>query len=175
MNAPAREVYGWVNESYLHKSKGACMDPRKPVEKVKQVANRVADAEVTKKATGFAKEFRDFAFKGNMIDLAIGVIIGAAFGKLIDSLVKTIFMPFIDLFIPGDQGYRAWSFTVNGKEFRYGEFLGELVNFLIVAFAIFLFIKKFLGWMAETKQDPPKQEQLLTEIRDLLKERSEPR
>jgi large conductance mechanosensitive channel len=129
------------------------------------------------KPLALLEEFKKFALKGNVIDLAIGVIIGAAFGKIIDSLVKHILMPFISVLMPGEQGYLAWKFVVNGKDIPYGLFLGEIVNFLIVAAALFLFIVKFLGWVmrsreAEVPAPPPKptrDQELLTEIRDLLR------
>src|SRR6185369_2128740 len=91
-------------------------------------------------------EFKAFALKGNVIDLAVGVIIGAAFGKIVDSLVKHVIMPFISVILPGEQGYIGWKWVINGKEIPYGLFLGEVVNFLLVAVAVFFFIVKFLGW-----------------------------
>jgi large conductance mechanosensitive channel len=128
------------------------------------------------KATSLANEFRQFALKGNVVDLAVGVIIGAAFAKIVDSLVKHILMPVISLIIPSEQSYLAWKLVVDGKEIPYGLFLGEVVNFLVVALALFLFVVKFLGWVARRRalETPPpapaptKGEQLLTEIRDLL-------
>ncbi|MFL6623000.1 MAG: large conductance mechanosensitive channel protein MscL [Sulfurifustis sp.] len=131
----------------------------------------------TKVATLF-EEFRNFALKGNVIDLAVGVIIGAAFGKIVDSLVKHIIMPLISVVIPSQQSYLGWKLVVQGKEVPYGLFLGELVNFLIVALAIYIFIVKFLGYLMKTRKaeaaappPPPSREvQLLTEIRDLLKQ-----
>jgi large conductance mechanosensitive channel len=130
----------------------------------------------TKKAFSLLEEFKAFAFKGNVIDLAVGVIIGAAFGKIIDSLVKHIIMPLIGLVLPGEQGYLGWVWDINGQKVPYGLFLGEVVNFLIVALVLFLFIKKFLGWMMKLRREeiaavPPltKDQELLTEIRDLLK------
>jgi large conductance mechanosensitive channel len=120
-------------------------------------------------------EFRAFALKGNVVDLAIGVIIGAAFGKIVDSLVKHLIMPFISAVLPVPQDYLAWKFVLNGKEIPYGLFIGEIVNFVLVAFAVFVFIVKFVGWAtrAQAAAAPPisKQEVLLTEIRDLLKAR----
>jgi large conductance mechanosensitive channel len=124
-------------------------------------------------------EFKRFAFKGNVIDLAVGVIIGAAFGKIIDSLVKHIIMPTVSLVIPGEQAYTEWTLPVGDKEIPYGLFLGEVVNFLIVALVLFLFIKKFMGLLLrERKQEavapppPTKDQELLMEIRDLLKQRT---
>jgi large conductance mechanosensitive channel len=138
---------------------------------------KLASLEPTKKTFSLFQEFKDFAFKGNVIDLAVGVIIGAAFGKIIDSLVKQIIMPLISVLLPGQQGYLGWKWVIDGKEVPYGLFLGEVVNFLIVSLVLFLFIVKFLGWVLKVKQKeeaaPPsltKDQELLTEIRDLLKD-----
>ena len=126
----------------------------------------------------FLKEFREFAVKGNVVDLAVGVIIGAAFGKIVDSLVKHIIMPLVSVVVPGKQSYLEWKWVLDGKEVPYGLFLGEIVNFLILALVLFIFIVKFLGWvMREKKQEavapppPTKDQELLAEIRDLLKRR----
>jgi hypothetical protein len=70
--------------------------------------HKVASLEPTKKAFSLFEEFKDFAFKGNVIDLAVGVIIGAAFGKIIDSLVKHIVMPLVSILVPSNQGYLDW-------------------------------------------------------------------
>ena len=130
----------------------------------------------TKRAWSLFDEFKAFAFKGNVIDLAIGVIIGAAFGKIVDSLVKSIIMPLISVAMPAQQSYQDWAWTINGKSIPYGQFLAEVVNFLIVAAALFLFVVKFLGWLMKTKKEeaaapppPTKDQALLAEIRDLLK------
>src|SRR4029453_2350938 len=96
-----------------------------------------------KKAFSLVEEFKNFAFKGNVIDLAVGVIIGAAFGKIIDSFVKHLIMPLISVIIPGEQGYLGWKWVINGKEIPYGLFLGEVVNFLFVALAFFFFLVNF--------------------------------
>ena len=141
-----------------------------PTEKLKSI-------DPTKKVFSLFEEFKNFAFKGNVIDLAIGVIIGAAFGKIVDSLVKNLIMPLISTILPGEKGYVDWTWTLRGVEIPYGQFLGEVVNFVIVALALFLFIKKFLGWVTKTKQQEaaaPKltiDQQLLTEIRDLMAKR----
>jgi large conductance mechanosensitive channel len=144
------------------------MDPLKPVRSL----------DPAKKAFSLFDEFKLFAFKGNVVDLAVGVIIGAAFGKIVDSLVKQIIMPLISVVLPGNRGYLDWKWVINGREIPYGHFLGEVVNFLIVALALFLFIVKFLGWLMHTKKNdvtvaPPltKDQELLAEIRDLLKQR----
>lgn len=131
-----------------------------------------------KKVFSLFEEFKNFAFKGNVIDLAVGVIIGAAFGKIVDSLVKHLIMPLISVVMPGEQGYLDWKWVLNGKEIPYGLFLGEIVNFLIVALALYLFIVKFLGLLMKAKKQeaaapppPTKDQELLAEIRDLLKQK----
>ena len=137
----------------------------------------LAELDPAKKAYSLVGEFKTFALKGNVIDLAVGVIIGAAFGKIVESLVKNIIMPLINLLIPGEQSYLGWKFFVGNKEIPYGLFLGEVVNFLIIALALFFFTVKLLGWIIQAKKEEPpppalsKDQELLTEIRDLLKQR----
>lgn len=141
---------------------------------------KLSSLDPTKKAFSLLDEFKAFAFKGNVIDLAVGVIIGAAFGKIIDALVKNLIMPVIGLIMPGEQGYLGWKWVINKVEIPYGLFIGEVVNFLIVALALFIFIVKFLGWIMKAKETeaaapappppPTKDQELLTEIRDLLKQ-----
>jgi len=140
---------------------------------------KVAALDPTKRAFSLFEEFKSFAFKGNVIDLAVGVIIGAAFGKIIDSSVKHIFMPVISVIMPGEQSYLGWKWVVNNKEIPYGLFIGEVLNFLIVALALFIFIVKFLGWVMKARKQeaaapqapppPTRDQELLAEIRDLLK------
>jgi large conductance mechanosensitive channel len=132
-----------------------------------------------KRAFSLFDEFKQFALKGNVIDLAIGVIIGAAFAKIVDSLVKHIIMPLIGVVVPGEQGYLGWKWVINGKDVPYGLFLGEVVNFLLVALALYIFIVKFLGFVLRSKKEeavaapppPTRDQELLAEIRDLLKRR----
>ncbi|EJO34764.1 large conductance mechanosensitive channel protein MscL [Acinetobacter radioresistens] len=141
------------------------------------------------------QEFKEFAIKGNMIDLAIGVIIGGAFNKIIDSLVKDIFMPLISFILGGEVDYSNW-FLVLGdnpnnvsnlaaaKEaglnvFAYGNFLTILINFLLLAWVVFLMVKMINRLRRKHEEAPPKEEaaptpediQLLREIRDELKNR----
>jgi large conductance mechanosensitive channel len=129
-----------------------------------------------RKAMSLLEEFKNFALKGNVIDLAVGVIIGAAFGKIVDSLVKQIIMPLLGLLLPGDQGYLGWKLVIGAKEVPYGLFIGEVVNFVVVALALYIFIVKFLGFVMKSKEAAPaappapsKEEALLAEIRDLLR------
>jgi large conductance mechanosensitive channel len=129
-----------------------------------------------RKAMSLLEEFKNFALKGNVIDLAVGVIIGAAFGKIVDSLVKQIIMPLLGLLLPGDQGYLGWKLVIGAKEVPYGLFIGEVVNFVVVALALYIFIVKFLGFVMRSKEAAPaappapsKEEALLAEIRDLLR------
>ncbi len=133
------------------------------------------------------KEFKDFAMRGNVVDLAIGVIIGGAFGKIIASLVADVIMPVIGLLVGGvNFTDLKWTIkaaeTIDGVEkaavtLNYGNFIQVTFDFLIVAFVIFMFIKG-LNQMTKKKEAPAppppppaptKEELLLTEIRDLLK------
>ena len=135
------------------------------------------EIEPTKEAWSLLEQFKAFAFKGNVVDLAIGVIIGGAFGKIVDSLVKSIIMPLVGVILPGQQGYQDWVWVLNGQTIPYGRFLAEIVNFLIVAAALFIFVVKFLGWLMKAKKEEKaaptpaltKDQVLLQEIRDLLK------
>ena len=128
------------------------------------------------KVVSFVDEFKKFALKGNVIDLAVAVIIGAAFTKIVDSLVKDIIMPMISAVMPGEQGYLGWHFTINGVTVGFGRFLGEVVNFLLVALVLYVFFVKFIGWLRRARKDEEtvpalltKEQELLIEIRDLLK------
>lgn len=125
------------------------------------------------------KEFKEFAIKGNVVDLAVGIIIGAAFGKIVTSLVADVIMPPIGWMIGGvDFSDLAISLPamIEGKEavtIAYGKFLQTLIDFTIIAFAIFLLIKVINK--VKAKEPPavvtPPQELLLIEIRDLLREK----
>lgn len=129
------------------------------------------------KVFSLMEEFRAFALKGNVIDLAIAVIIGAAFSKIVDSLVKDIIMPLISAFFSAEGSYVNWVIVLNGVNIPIGRFLGEVVNFLIIALVMFVFFVKFLGWLMRLRKEeaaaapPPltKEQELLTEIRDLLR------
>ncbi|WZP01035.1 large conductance mechanosensitive channel protein MscL [Isosphaeraceae bacterium EP7] len=133
-----------------------------------------------KHAKSIFEGFKSFAFKGNVIDLAVGVIIGGAFGNIVKSLVDNIIMPTVGVLLPGKRGYEDWYLPVRDARIPFGKFLGDVVNFLIVAFALYLFIVKFVGWIMafqqreQAKEIPAltKDQQLLEEIRDLLKERA---
>ena len=127
---------------------------------------------------GMISEFKEFAVKGNMIDMAVGIIIGAAFGKVISSLVADVIMPPIGLMMGGvdftnlSHTLQAASEGVEAVTLNYGQFIQHIVDFLIVAFAIFVVVKIINS--AKKKEEakptpPPKQEVLLGEIRDLLK------
>ena len=137
--------------------------------------DKLSQIDPAKKAFSLADEFKKFAFKGTVIDMAVGIVIGAAFGKIIDSLVKNIIMPFISFLLPGNQAYLNWKISVGAKEIFYGLFIGDVLNFLIITGVIFIFIIKFLGWLTRSRQkeltSPPltTDQLLLTEIRDLLK------
>lgn len=128
-----------------------------------------------RKSKALLNEFKDFAFKGNVVDLAIGVIIGSAFHKLVDSLVTNLIMPLIGMLFTGKKGYLGWQFTVHGSTVHFGLFLGDVIHFLITSAALFLFVVKFLGWVIKVKKEEKaeapltRDQQLLTEIRDLMR------
>lgn len=119
----------------------------------------------------FLNEFKQFAMRGNVIDLAVAVVIGAAFGKIVSSLVDGIIMPLIGLML-GGINIADKSFTIGQAVVKWGLFLQTIIDFTLIAFSIFVVIK--LINMLQKKQEaaPPKltrEEILLTEIRDLLK------
>ena len=137
---------------------------------------------------GFIKEFKEFAMKGNVMDMAVGVIIGGAFGKIVTSLVNDVLMPIISLCTGGidftnlfvnlsdDTKYAtlAAAQEAGASVFAYGSFIQNIIDFLIIAFCIFLMIKAMNKMKKEEPAAPeapagPTQEELLTEIRDLLK------
>lgn len=124
----------------------------------------------------FLKEFKAFAVKGNVVDLAVAVIIGGAFGAIVTSFVNDLVMPLIGaIFSVPD--FSTLSFRVNGTAIMIGLFIQAVVNFLIVALSIFMMVralnrfKKKEEAAPQTPPAPSKEELLLTEIRDLLKER----
>jgi large conductance mechanosensitive channel len=118
------------------------------------------------------KEFREFAIKGNVVDLAVGVIIGAAFGKIVASAVGDIAMPILGTII-GGVDFSNLAIQVGNAKILYGKFIQTCLDFVIVAWAIFIAVKVINRLKREdpaaAKPTPPRQEQLLEEIRDLLK------
>jgi large conductance mechanosensitive channel len=136
---------------------------------------------------GFIKEFKEFAVKGNVMDMAVGVIIGGAFGKIVTSLVNDVLMPiigkltggisFTDLFVTlGDGEFKtlAAAQEAGAAVLAYGQFIQNIIDFIIIAFCIFLMIKGMNKLKKKEEPAPeapagPTQEELLAEIRDLLK------
>ena len=124
------------------------------------------------------KEFREFILRGNVVDLAVAVVLGAAFGAVVNSLVKDLLTPLIAM-IFGEPDFSALSFTINGSHFNYGAFINAVIAFLSVAAAIFFFVVKPLNVLAARRRAGedlppealPEDIVLLTEIRDLLAER----
>ncbi|EFS3570598.1 large conductance mechanosensitive channel protein MscL [Listeria monocytogenes] len=119
-------------------------------------------------------EFRDFALKGNVLDLAVAVVIGAAFGKIVSSLVDNIIMPLVGVLL-GGLDFTDLSFKVGKSVIQYGAFIQSIVDFIIIAFAIFIFVKVLTSFIKKKKQTVeetpvPPTEEYLKEIRDLLKE-----
>jgi large conductance mechanosensitive channel len=132
---------------------------------------------------GMAKEFKEFAMKGNMLDMAIGIVIGAAFGKIVSSVVADVLMPPLGLLL-GGVNFTALKVTLKEAvgdtaaiTLNYGAFLQTVLDFVIVAFAIFLMIRGINSMRKKQEEapaapaPPPNQEILLAEIRDLLKNR----
>ncbi len=133
---------------------------------------------------GMIKEFKEFAVKGNVVDMAIGIIIGGAFGKVVSSFVADVLMPPIGMLI-GGVDFSKLALTIQKASgdipavvISYGKFIQTLVDFIIIAFAIFMVIKGMNSLKRKEEEKPtetPKpsnKEVLLTEIRDLLKEQS---
>ena len=131
---------------------------------------------VKEKTTGFFAEFRKFIARGNVMDLAVGVIIGGAFQSIVNSLVNDIIMPFVGIFI-GENTFTALCFNVGGAEILLGNFIQAVLNFLIMAFVIFCLVKAVNHFYRKKEAAPPpppkpsEEALLLAEIRDLLKER----
>lgn len=134
------------------------------------------------------KEFREFAMRGNVLDMAIGIIIGAAFGKIVSSFVADMLMPPLSMLL-GKVDFTNWFISLSGGDYltlqqardagavtiNYGVFVNTVIDFTIVAFAIFLLIKQVNRLKKEAPPPPaetPPQEKLLAEIRDLLKSRA---
>ena len=140
---------------------------------------------------GFIKEFKEFAMKGNVMDMAVGVIIGGAFGKIVSSLVADVLMPIISLCTGGIDFTNLFVNLSDDKEYAtlaaaqeaganvlaWGQFCQNIIDFIIIAFCIFLMIKA-MNKLNRKKEEPapeapagPTQEELLAEIRDLLKQK----
>ncbi|MBP7856692.1 MAG: large-conductance mechanosensitive channel protein MscL [Prevotella sp.] len=127
--------------------------------------------------SSFVKEFKEFAMKGNVMDMAVGVIIGGAFGKIVSSLVDNILMPIIGV-LTGGMDFSALSIMVGDAKVNHGMFIQNVIDFLIIAFCIFLMIKG-MNKLTKKKEaepeapapapEPSAEEKLLSEIRDLLK------
>ena len=121
-----------------------------------------------------AREFREFAMKGNVVDLAVGVIIGAAFGKIVASAVNDIIMPLVGTLL-GGLDFSALMVEIGSAKIQYGRFIQTCVDFVIIAWAIFVAVKLInrlkRAAPPPAPPTPPREEQLLVEIRDLLKQR----
>jgi len=124
-------------------------------------------------------EFKKFAFKGNVIDLAVGVVIGAAFGKIVSSLVKDIITPLLGMVL-GGVNFTDLNFGFGKSAVMYGNFIQTIFDFLIIAASIFMFVKVFNKLTSKREEEekteeipePTKEEVLLSEIRDLLKQQN---
>lgn len=132
--------------------------------------------EIITKGTKTLKEFKTFISKGNVIDLAVGVIIGSAFGKIVSSLVNDILMPIIGIIIGGID-FSNLTIQIKDATIKYGIFIQNIIDFLIVAFCIFIFIKLInkVSKKEEEKKEKVVSEEtkILKEIRDILKEKNQ--
>jgi large conductance mechanosensitive channel len=121
-------------------------------------------------------EFRDFINRGNVVDLAVGIVVGAAFTSIVNSLVNDLVVPVIGI-LTGGINFSGLTFTVGEAPLAYGNFIQTVINFLVIAFAVFWIVQavnRFRKKDKETPAEPPApttEERLLTEIRDLLKAR----
>ena len=135
--------------------------------------------ELTKKTTGFLAEFRQFIARGNVLDMAVGVIIGGAFSSITTSLVNDIINPILGILTGGHESLSALAFQLpGGGALMLGNFINAVLNFLIMSFAVFCMVKAVnrLHRKKEAAPPPPpkptREDQLLTEIRALLKEKA---
>jgi large conductance mechanosensitive channel len=144
------------------------------------LATRNISTPKLEKTMGMMSEFKDFAMRGNVVDLAVGVVIGGAFGKIVTALVEKIFMPIVGI-VTGGVDFSKQALTLAAAEgdkaavvMGYGELLNAVFQFIIVAFCLFMVIKA-MNSMKKTEEAapaaPPAQEVLLREIRDALKAR----
>ena len=130
------------------------------------------------KGYGFVSEFKQFITRGNVMDLAVGVIIGGAFQSIVNSLVNDIFMPFIGIFI-GKDSFSNLSLSIGSATISIGNFIQAIINFLILALVIFCMVKVVNRFHRKKEEapspqpNPSSEEILLTEIRDLLKENAQ--
>ena len=145
------------------------------MKKVNIETQKIKDAR--RKSKGFIEEFLTFIKRGNVVDLAVGVIIGAAFGSIVSSLVDDILMPLLGVII-GGLDFSSLSITVKDATIKYGMFIQNVIDFLIVAFCVFIFVKLINKFLEKTKQEEKKEEVtkaqdilLLEEIRDLIKKK----
>ncbi|SFE22040.1 large-conductance mechanosensitive channel protein MscL [Peptostreptococcus sp. D1] len=125
---------------------------------------------------GFMKEFKEFAMKGNVLDMAVGVVIGAAFGAIVTALVEKVIMPLVGIIV-GGVNISGLAVKVGSANLEYGAFLQAIINFLIIAFSVFAFVKIINTAASKFKKEEEAVEEvpavdpqleLLTEIRDLL-------
>ena len=125
----------------------------------------------------FLEEFKAFAMRGNVMDLAVGVIVGGAFSSITTSLINDIIMPIVGVFV-SEASFANLSVSVGGAVITYGNFIQAVLNFLVMAFVVFCLVKGINRLHRKKEEAPPPppqpsaEEQLLTEIRDLLKERN---
>ena len=164
----------WLAEAQATGSRKQTITSKDTIERKERIRS------MNKQSRGFFAEFREFAMRGNVIDLAVGVIIGSAFSAITTSLINDIIMPFIGLFVGGSSMTDMYVMLGTAK-IAYGNFISSVLNFLIMAFVIFCMVKAINSLRNRTKKpeqetvsappQPSKEELLLTEIRDFIKEK----
>ena len=132
---------------------------------------------VSEKKNSFLTEFKTFIARGNVMDMAVGVIIGGAFSNITTSLINDIVMPFLGIFT-GSISFAELNFSIGSAVIAYGNFIQAVLNFLVMAFVVFCLVKAINGFHHKKAETPPPsppapsaEEKILTEIRDLLKNR----
>lgn len=144
----------------------------------KKIDPKKLGKDVLSNSKGFFGDFKEFIKRGNVMDLAVAVVIGGAFGKIVSSLVDDIIMPLVGIII-GGHDFTSLSVTIGTASINYGKFIQNVVDFLIVAFCIFVVMKIVNKFLNKTKKEEPapapaepsEEVKLLTEIRDLLKKK----
>lgn len=154
-----------------------------PTVNICRMKKRINLEETKEKSKQFWDDFKKFAFKGNMVDLALAVVIGGAFGKIVSSLVNDIIMPLLGMML-GNINFKELTFTfpkmvggMNGVTLSYGMFIQNVIDFMLVALSMFLVVKLLTKFQRKKEEapappaEPSVEEKLLTEIRDILKEK----
>ena len=150
---------------------------RRKEEKRKKVDNKELLPSIPedqkRKVFSLIEEFKNFAFKGNVVDLAVGVVIGSSFSNIVNSLVNNLITPIIGIVLPGDVGLKDWQIVVGEKQIPFGAFFNDVFGFLLTAAILFLFLKKFLVWLLTSRREGGLNKLPLTKDQELLRQNNE--